>query len=53
MKKQKDKINISVSIDKKLDEYMEELISNKSKYIEWLIYKDLSINDCEIKKIVL
>jgi hypothetical protein len=53
MKKQKEKINISVSIDRKLDEYMEDLVSNKSKYIEWLIYQDLSKNDDEIKKIIL
>lgn len=53
MKKKKEKINISVTIDKKLDEYMEELISNKSKYIEWLIYQDLSKNDDDVKKIIL
>ena len=43
----------SVSIDRKLDNYMDEKISNKSKYIEWLIYQDLKKNDEEIEKIIL
>jgi len=43
-----------VSIDRKLDNLMNEKISNKSKYIEYLIYQDLSkLNDERIKKIIL
>jgi hypothetical protein len=53
MKKTKDKINISVSIDKKLNQYMEEEISNKSKYIEWLIYQDLKKNVVNLEKIFI
>lgn len=47
------KINRTISINKYLDDLMNELISNKSKYIEWLIYNDLKINsnDDRIKKI--
>ena len=56
MKKQKEKINISVSIDKKLDGYINELISNKSKYLEYLVYQDLLKNEAiktELEKIML
>ena len=53
MKKTKDKINISVSIDKKLNQYIEEEISNKSKYIEWLIYQDLKKNGVNLEKIFI
>jgi len=42
MKRKKEKVVVSISIDKKLCSYMDDLFSNKSKYIEWLIYEDLS-----------
>ena len=42
MRKKKEKVNISISIDKKLYLYVDEMFSNKSKYLEWLIYEDLS-----------
>lgn len=47
------KVNRTISINKDLDDLMNELISNKSKYIEWLIYNDLKTNsnDDRIKKI--
>lgn len=35
------KVGRTVSISKKLDVIMSETITNKSKYIEWLIYQDL------------
>ena len=35
------KTKISISIDKKLDEIINLEFSNKSKYIEWLIYQNL------------
>ena len=54
MDKKKTKINRTVSIDRKLDNLMNEKISNKSKYIEWLIYQDLKNSDDErITKIIL
>lgn len=54
MEKLKTKINRTVSIDRNLDNIMNEKISNKSKYIEWLIYQDLSkSNDGRIEKIML
>ena len=43
----------TISIDRKLDNYMDEKITNKSKYIEWLIYQDLKETDEKIKKIIL
>jgi hypothetical protein len=54
MNKQKTKINRTVSIDRNLDNIMNDKIKNKSKYIEWLIYQDLkNIDDERIKKIIL
>lgn len=42
MEKEVTKVNRSISIDKKLDIIMKNLILNKSKYIEWLIIQDLN-----------
>ena len=49
------KANKTISINKHLDNLMNEIISNKSKYIEWLIYNDLNekYTDDRIKKIKL
>lgn len=44
MKKEITKVNRSISIDKKIDIIMENLILNKSKYIEWLIIQDMQKN---------
>lgn len=52
-KSNKEKINISLSIDPKLASYMEDLFDNKSKYIEWLIEQDLLKNGKDIEKIIL
>ena len=50
----KTKRNRAFSIDRNLDNLMNENIINKSKYIEWLIYQDLKkLNDDRIKKIIL
>jgi len=50
----KTKINRAISIDRNLDDMMNEKIKNKSKYIEWLIYQDLKkLDDERIKKIML
>lgn len=38
------KKNISISIDKKIDDILNKEFSNKSKYIEYLIYQDMKKN---------
>ena len=38
------KRNRTATIDKKLDDILKDNITNKSKYIEWLIYQDLKKN---------
>jgi hypothetical protein len=55
MENNKTKVKISISIDRKLDEIINEEFINKSKYIEWLIYQDLkkySKNE-KINKIII
>jgi len=50
------KIKRTISIDRNLDDVMNDTISNKSKYIEWLIYQDLKKHrgdDDKIKKIMI
>lgn len=49
----KEKTSVSISIDKKLNMYMEEMFSNKSAYIEWLIEQDLLKNGVNIEKIII
>lgn len=39
--KQKTKVTIPISIDRKLENLIKDNITNKSKYIEWLIYQNL------------
>jgi post-segregation antitoxin (ccd killing protein) len=52
--KTKTKVVLSVSIDKQLSELIKENMSNKSKYIEWLIYQDMKKNNVDgIEKIIL
>lgn len=54
MKSQKTKTTVPVSMDKKLANLIAENISNKSKYIEWLVYQDMIKNDVEgIKNILI
>ena len=53
MKAIKEKVSVSISIDKKLDNYMEEMFDNKSAYIEWLIEQDLLKNEVDLEKIIL
>ncbi|MCK9415215.1 hypothetical protein M0Q97_00990 [Candidatus Dojkabacteria bacterium] len=50
MKKCKTKIAISIAISKNINEYLTEKIENKSKYIEYIIYKDLLKNNIIIEK---
>lgn len=53
MKTKKEKVSVSISIDRKLDEYMEEMFDNKSAYIEWLIEQDLLKNGVNLEKIII
>ena len=52
----KSKIKKSISVDKNINDIMNEKINNKSKYIEWLIYQDIKehmSDDERIKKIII
>ena len=51
--KKKTKVVLSVSVDKKVAEFIEETITNRSKYIEWLIYQDMMKNNVSTIKEVL
>lgn len=53
MKGKKEKVSVSISIDKKLNNYMEEMFDNKSSYIEWLIEQDLLKNGIDLGKIII
>ncbi len=45
---------LSVSIDRQLSDLIKENITNKSKYIEWLIYQDMKDNNVGgIEKIII
>lgn len=39
------KVRLSVTINSKLSQIVNETIGNKSKYIEWLITQDLNKNN--------
>lgn len=47
MERIKSKIKITISIDRNLNDAMNESLFNKSKYIEWLIYQDLKKHKIE------
>jgi metal-responsive CopG/Arc/MetJ family transcriptional regulator len=49
------KNRISISIDKQLDDILNDEFNNKSKYIEWLIYQDMLKNSKneKIKKLLI
>lgn len=52
--KKKTKVVIPISINKELSNLIKENVTNRSKYIEWLIYQDMKNNNVEgIKKIIL
>jgi hypothetical protein len=52
--KKKSKVVLSVSIDKQLSKLIKENMSNKSKYVEWLIYQDMKKNNVDgIEKIII
>lgn len=49
------KVRISVAVDRKLNDILDEEFVNKSKYVEWLIYQDLIKNSKneKIKRIII
>ena len=52
--RKKSKSVISISLDSELSKLISENVTNKSKYIEWLIYKDFKENNIEgINKIII
>lgn len=52
--RKKSKVVLSVSIDKEIFKLIKENMSNKSKYIEWLIYQDMKSNNVDgIDKIII
>jgi hypothetical protein len=53
MKGKKEKVSVSISIDKKLNNYIEEMFDNKSAYIEWLIEQDLLKSGVNLEKIII
>ena len=53
MENNKEKVIISISLDKKLNNYMEDMFNNKSKYIEWLIYEDLKNSGVDLEKVIV
>lgn len=44
---------VTISINEYLDDYMNDLFKNKSKYIEWLIHQDLTKSGLDTKNIIL
>ena len=52
--RKKSKSVISLSIDNELSKLIDENISNRSKYIEWLIYQDMKNNNADgIDKVII
>lgn len=52
--KTKTKVVLSVSIDKQLSKLIKENMSNRSKYVEWLIYQDMKNNNVDgLEKIII
>jgi hypothetical protein len=48
------KVVLSISVDKQLTDLMRENISNKSKYVEWLIYQNMKSNNVNgVEKIII
>ena len=52
--RKKTKKALAISIDRELSNLIDEIITNKSKYIEWLVYQDMKKNNVEgIEKILI
>jgi hypothetical protein len=55
MKNKITKTDVTITLDKNLNDILNEEFTNKSKYIEWLIYQDMmqkSKNE-KIKNIII
>jgi hypothetical protein len=55
MKQQVTKTHLCITVDKNLSDVIKEDITNKSRYIEWLIYQDMKqkSKNKKIKKIII
>lgn len=53
MKKPITKRKVSITVDNDVYKFLEENFENKSKYIEYLIYKDIKDSDLLEKEIIL
>ena len=55
MKHQVTKTHLCITVDKNLSDIINDEITNKSRYIEWLIYQDMKQNSKneKIKKIII
>lgn len=52
--KKKTKVVIPISLNKELSNLVKENITNRSKYIEWLIYQDMKKNNVDgVEKIII
>ena len=52
--KKKTKVVIPISLNKDLSNLIKENVTNRSKYIEWLIYQDMKNNNVDgVEKIIL
>lgn len=51
--RKKEKVIVSISVDKKINKYMDDMFDNKSKYIEWLVYQDLLKSGVDLEKIII
>jgi hypothetical protein len=51
--KKKTKVVIPISINKGLSNLIKENITNRSKYIEWLIYQDMKNKVDGVEKIII
>jgi len=51
MKREKTKKNFTISVNRKIFYIMDRKFTNKSKYIEWLIYQDLMKNEEFVKEL--
>jgi len=53
MKKPKTKRKVSITLEQEVLNFLENNFENKSKYVEYLIYKDMKDNELLKKEIIL
>lgn len=53
MKKPTTKRKVSMTLDIKVYQFLEDNFENKSRYIEYLIYKDIKDSGLLVKEIIL